>query len=253
MIFMTDANGNLVNIANDNQGNIISGVTNVTQDILWENSSPASRFTEVTLTIENLENYNIIYILANSSNYQGNNNPISTQMSMVNYIGSVNSILYDGYDRSRKVEITSNNTIKFYRDSIADSNYDCLIPIKIYGIKFSASNSTGWVDGQDTIITETQVTTETNIDMSQFITNYDENGEYEALLEYTIFNTSNGEFYLGSDKITLVKVAEAGRENVSNYTNQTINIPFTKYFKYKLSSTKLNSFQISLLGYRRIK
>ena len=54
MIFMTDANGNLVNIANDNQGNIISGVTNVTQDILWENSSPASRFTEVTLTIENL-------------------------------------------------------------------------------------------------------------------------------------------------------------------------------------------------------
>lgn len=114
----------------------------------------------------------------------------------------------------------------------------------------------GWVDCQATTLTNTQTTTETSIDMSSFIINYDANGEYEALISITAQKDTWDYVMFSTDIIRSISskgLVFVGGDNNENYKRITVIFPFKRYCYYNLYATGLSDFNITLLGYRRIK
>lgn len=126
MIYMSDSNGNLIPIANDNQGN-----DGITMDLLWENSSPSSAFAAQTVTLnKNVNDYK--YFIASFSGgaiiaLLDNTNTVFQWQSTYRLI------------LNRTVIINNNNTATFGPGRVTISEYreqnDQQIPFKIYGIK----------------------------------------------------------------------------------------------------------------------
>lgn len=127
-----------------------------------------------------------------------------------------------------------------------------------YGIIHRFGGTTpiySWVDGQHTLITDTQTTTETSIDMSSFISDYDEDAEYELNLFLIIYLASGEQtLNIGSDLYTTKMYLDVDKANTTlNYNSETLIIPIKKYLKYKTSITNAIFTRIELIGYRRIK
>ena len=126
MIFMTDANGNLVNIANDNQGN--SGLQ---MDLLWENPNPTSAFAAQTLTIQGLSNYKFCIVFCELETQY----PNYIQANIIVPGVESNMICITATITRRQGKINGNSFI-FSDGSNKDTpdNTAC-IPKYIYGIK----------------------------------------------------------------------------------------------------------------------
>jgi len=129
---------------------------------------------------------------------------------------------------------------------MSDSNGN-LIP---FANDNQGNESGKWVDGENTLITNTQTTTETSIDMSSFITNYDSNGEYEVIIKVFLSDTAEKNANVGSDMLNITQFVHVSSR--CEYSIQIMTIPIKKYLKYQNSSSTAY-FGITLLGYRRIK
>ena len=109
-----------------------------------------------------------------------------------------------------------------------------------------------WVDCQNIDITSTPVTSLTNIDISQFIENYDENAEYEIIINILLAKNGDELIYIGSDIITSF-ISNQTETGTIQFSRNTFIIPIKKYLKYYLTSLTQRFFNIKLVGYRRIK
>lgn len=110
-----------------------------------------------------------------------------------------------------------------------------------------------WVDGNNERITTTITTTKTTIDMSQFIEDYVEDGEYEGIFFVggQTNNTTWTSIIIGSDIIYEYGMGQASANNA--YIDETIILPFKKYINYYVYKSNFKYMEIYLLGYRRIK
>lgn len=142
MIYMSDANGNLIPFAVDNQGN-----DGITMDLLWENSSPTSSFAAQTITINNIMDYKLILINAGVT-WRDANQGGSCFLIPTNNIK--NDASGDNTTEARGTLVTrtiTNNYLDYrnfyilptsitFTDARGSSfgNESCL-PISIYGIK----------------------------------------------------------------------------------------------------------------------
>ena len=108
----------------------------------------------------------------------------------------------------------------------------------------------GWVNYKQSLGT-TPITSYTTVDFSSIILDYDENGEYEILLN-TIIAPQNEDTlcYIKTDVIT-------NEFQICRTKNQVIVstfsvVPLKRYLDYKIS-TNNTAFFLNLFGYRRIK
>ena len=106
-------------------------------DLLWENPNPTSVFSTQTITIDNIENYNVIFIEAKY--YMADQLTSITTMMATKTNSGCNLIINDSAKDAggRRVYISEPSVITFENTQWGSTVYnDYIVPIRIYGIIF---------------------------------------------------------------------------------------------------------------------
>ena len=110
-------------------------------DLIWENASPNSSFVIGTVKINNIADYDGVFVefKDNSESYLAN---ATSFVFSKNF--SVQTVGFNVYARIRSITITSNgvsfSTAYKYPNNVETQDDSQLVPVKIYGIKGVTSN-----------------------------------------------------------------------------------------------------------------
>ena len=114
-----------------------------------------------------------------------------------------------------------------------------------------SSSGCEWIDGKRTKITETTNHAKTEIDMSTFIEDYDENAQYELLISYMFNSTSYNALWLESDVVSKFELTDTGSGTGIDYIIGTTILPIKRYLAHIMYASP-KTMVLELVAYRKV-